>query len=163
MTTFKFICIPKSTFRILRFLWGTLLKMKGVGRVDPPRATDTQGPSQTMVSLAVVAQLGSEASRSVCLAKSFWRPGYQGRKPHIFKKRVVCLPCLRRRQGQTTTCFWEMCGFWALVPQASKKHLTKKPLRDPLDWAQTLRVHRAWRRHQARVRGGRPVPKLARR
>jgi hypothetical protein len=37
--------------------------------------------------------------------------------------------------GKANTPFvsWKMCGFLASVPQASKNHLAKQPLRDPFD------------------------------
>ena len=58
--------------------------------------------------------------------------GCQGRKTTPFQENNGCWPCRRRRQGQTTTYFWKMCGFLASVPQASKNHLAKKQRRDPL-------------------------------
>ncbi len=55
-------------------------------------------------------------------------------KPHLFKNIMVFFwACRRRRQGQKTNMFLTMCGFLALVPQASKNHWVKKTLRDPFD------------------------------
>ncbi len=63
----------------------------------------------------------------------FWRLGVVRQTNHVFKKIMVLWPCRRRRQGQKTTICLKMCGCLAFVPQASKKHLAKKPLRDPCD------------------------------
>jgi hypothetical protein len=68
-----------------------------------------------------------EGSRSVVLAKWFLEAwGTQAKRPHIFKKIMVCWPCRRRRQGQQIIIFCEMCGLFALVPQASQKTLGQK-------------------------------------
>ncbi len=63
----------------------------------------------------------SEGSRSGCLAKWFLEAwATKAKQPHMSKNRMVFWPCRRRWQGQQTTCFWNICGFLAIVPQASK-------------------------------------------
>ncbi len=57
------------------------------------------------------------------LAKCFFEAwGTKANKSHIFQQIMVVWPCRLQRQCQATTLSWEMCGFWASVPQASKKH-----------------------------------------
>ncbi len=63
----------------------------------------------------------------------FFRPSYvleawgtKASKPRIFSKLMVFGPCSLRRQGPNTTLFRNMCGFLALVPQASPKTLGQK-------------------------------------
>ncbi len=62
----------------------------------------------------------------------FWPIGFleawgtKAQTPHFFKKRE------RRRQGQTTTRFWKICVFLALVPQTSKKTTWPKTTSAPL-------------------------------
>jgi hypothetical protein len=46
--------------------------------------------------------------------------GYHGQRPHIFETNILFWLCRRRRQGQTTIRFLKMCGFLAVVLQASK-------------------------------------------
>ncbi len=59
--------------------------------------------------------------------------GAKAEKPHISLKIMVFGPCRRRRQGQQTTLFLNMCGLLALVPQASPKTLSQqKHFRIPL-------------------------------
>ncbi len=66
------------------------------------------------------------------MAKCFLEAwGTKDKQPHIFRTTVVFRHCLRRRQGQQIILFGKQCGFLALVPQASKKLLTKKQFRDP--------------------------------
>ncbi len=81
-------------------------------------------PSPPDCGLSALQPPCSKGSRSVFWANLFFG-GLGCRRPnstHLFMKRVVFLfPCRLRRQGQTTIRFWEMCGFVALVPQASNK------------------------------------------
>ncbi len=56
------------------------------------------------------------------LAKCFLEAwGTKATKPHMFRNMLVFCPCRLRRPGQKTILFWNMCGFLALVPQASPK------------------------------------------
>ncbi len=57
--------------------------------------------------------------------------GYQGQQTtHVQEERCFwALP----PSGQNTTLSLKMCGFLALVSQASKNHLAKKLLRDPFE------------------------------
>ncbi len=48
----------------------------------------------------------------------------------MFKKITVFRSCRLRRQGQTNTLFWKICGFVALVPLASKQTLGKQTMPD---------------------------------
>ncbi len=59
--------------------------------------------------------------------------GTQAKRPHMFRKIVVVWPCRLRRQGQKTTVFLKMCGFWPWYPRPPKKDLAKKPRRDPFE------------------------------
>ncbi len=78
----------------------------------------------------------SKGSQSVLFGQVFFGGlGYQGQTPHMFRKRVVFWPCRRRLQGQHTILFMNMCGFLALVPQASKNNLTNKPIWEWYTWA----------------------------
>ncbi len=49
--------------------------------------------------------------------------GTNAKKPRIFKKRVVCWPCRRRRQGRRNMIFLVLL---TVVPQASKTPLGQK-------------------------------------
>ena len=65
----------------------------------------------------------------VCWPSRLWRPGVPRPKTtHIFRKRIVF-----GGKANTTTNFLNMCGFVALVPQASPKNIWPKPFRDTLE------------------------------
>ncbi len=49
------------------------------------------------------------------------------------EENALCWHCRLRQQGQKNSSFLKMCVLLASVPQASKKHLAKKELRDPFE------------------------------
>ena len=68
--------------------------------------------------------------------------GTKTEKPHLFKRREVCWPCRRRRQGQKITGLWTGMVVLALGPQPPPPHhhpppkkknenVANKTLRDP--------------------------------
>ncbi len=64
----------------------------------------------------------------------FWKPGVPRPRNHTCSgKEWFVWRCRLWRQGQENTVFLHMCCFGALAPQASKKNVDKKPLRDPFE------------------------------
>ncbi len=57
--------------------------------------------------------------------------GTKANKPYSFKKVLIFGLAAFGGKATTTICFWRMCGFWPWHPKPPKKHLAKKPLRDP--------------------------------
>ncbi len=77
----------------------------------------------------------SKGFRSVFVGQVFLLEalGTNAKQPHMFRQIVVRWPRRRRRQGQKTIVFMNMCGCLVLVPQASKNHLAQKTCRDPFE------------------------------